>query len=65
MTTDTGKPVIILPVTFEVPVPEGTHPYQLAYQRDEATVMRWYKPDPAYPWASFLDSAVAKRAGLG
>jgi hypothetical protein len=50
---------------FEAPIPDGIQPRELAYQRDKATVMRWYKPDPADPWTSFLDSAVAKRQGLG
>ncbi len=50
---------------FEAPIPEGTQPRELAYQRDKATVMRWYKPDPAYPWTSCLDSVEAKQAGLG
>jgi hypothetical protein len=31
---------------FEAPIPEGPQPRELAYQRDKATVMRWYKPEP-------------------
>jgi endonuclease I len=52
-------------VEAEVAIPEDVQPHQLAYQRDKATVMRWHKPDPADPWTSFLDSALAKRQGLG
>jgi hypothetical protein len=50
---------------FEAPIPEGAEPRELAYQRDKVTVIRWYKPDPADPWTSALDSAVAKKMGLG
>lgn len=50
---------------YEAAIPEDTHPRELAYQRDKATVMRWYKPDPADAWTSALDGEVAKRIGLG
>jgi hypothetical protein len=32
---------------FRVPIPEDApQPRELAYQRDKATVMCWYKPEP-------------------
>lgn len=52
-------------ITVEAPIPKGTRRHELAYQLDETAVIRQYKPDPAYPWTSFLESAIAKRSGLG
>jgi hypothetical protein len=65
MTTDTGEPDEFFVVTVETPMPEGTRRPELAYQLDEATVMRQYKPDVADPWTSCLDSALFKHVGLG